>query len=58
MLLEEAKKKGIQRILVGAHKSNIGSWKTIEKCGFNFIEEIIDPNDSNEIIRKYSQYYK
>lgn len=58
MLLDEARKKGIQRVLVGAHKSNVGSCKTIEKCGFTFREEIIDPNDSNEIIRKYSQYYK
>lgn len=57
MLLEESKKHHIQRILVGAHSSNIGSCKTIEKCGFKFEEEIIDPYDSNERIKKYSIYY-
>lgn len=57
-MLLEAKKNGIQRIFVGAHTSNIGSWKTMEKCGFKFVEEIVDPNDSNESIKKYSIYYK
>ncbi len=58
LLLEEARKKHIQRILTGVHTSNIGSWKVIEKCGFKFIEEIVDPNDSSEKIKKYSIYYK
>ena len=54
MLLEEAKKRGIRRVLIGAHTSNVGSCKTIEKCGFSFVEEIQDPYDENERIRKYS----
>lgn len=53
MLLEEAKKRGIRRVLIGAHASNIGSCKTIEKCGFSFVEEIQDPYDEKERIRKY-----
>ena len=54
MLLEEAKKKGIRRVLIGAHTSNIGSCRTIEKCGFSFLEEIQDPYDDNERIRIYT----
>ena len=54
MLLEEAKKRGIRRVLIGAHTSNVGSCKTIEKCGFSFVEEIQDPYDENERIRKYA----
>lgn len=57
MLLEEAKKHHIQRVLVGAHASNVGSCRTIEKCGFQFEEEIPDPDNPNETIRKYSIYY-
>ena len=57
MLLEEAKKRHIYRILIGSHTSNIGSCKVIEKCGFKFEEEIIDPYNSNETIKKYSIYY-
>lgn len=53
MLLEEAKKQGIRRGLIGAHASNIGSCRAIEKCGFSFVEEIQDPYDENERIRKY-----
>lgn len=29
------------------------SCRTIEKCGFTFVEEIRDPYDENERIRKY-----
>lgn len=57
LMLEEAKKHHIHKILIGAHGSNIGSCKTIEKCGFKFEEEIIDPYDPNETIKKYSIYY-
>ena len=57
MLLEEAKKRHIYRILIGSHTSNIGSCKVIEKCGFKFEEEITDPYNSNETIKKYSIYY-
>lgn len=56
LLLKEAKNHHIQRVLVGAHSSNIGSCKVIEKCGFKFEEEIIDPYNSNETIKKYSKY--
>lgn len=56
MLLEEAEKKGIRRVRIGAHTSNVGSCKTIEKCGFTFLEEVQDPDDENEKIRKYEIY--
>lgn len=54
LLLKEAKNHHIQRVLVGAHSSNTGSCKVIEKCGFKFEEEVIDPYNSNESIKKYS----
>ncbi len=53
LLLEEAKKKGIRRVRTGAYASNIGSCRTIEKCGFTFFEEIPSPYDEGEVIRKY-----
>ncbi|MGN0516405.1 GNAT family N-acetyltransferase, partial [Eubacterium sp.] len=56
MLLEEAKNRHIHRVLIGSHASNIGSCKVIEKCGFKFEEEIIDPYNLNEMIKKYSKY--
>ena len=53
LLLEEAKKKGIRRVRTGAYASNIGSCRTIEKCGFICFEEIPSPYDKGEVIRKY-----
>ena len=36
MMLEEAKQKKIYKVLVGAYEGNVGSCKTIEKCGGQF----------------------
>lgn len=56
ILLEETKKRYIHKILIGSHASNIGSCKVIENCGFKFEEEIIDPSNSSETIKKYFKY--
>ena len=43
MTMTEAKKKNIDKVLLGAYIGNIGSWKVMEKCGgkleYIFIEE-------------------
>lgn len=53
MMLEEAKKKKIYKIMIGAHTSNIGSCKVIEKCGGKLEKVIQDPDDVNETINRY-----
>ena len=53
LVLKEAKKKKMYKILVAAHKSNVSSWRVIEKCNGVFEKEIIDPNNENEKINRY-----
>lgn len=53
LTLEEAKKKKIYKVLMGAHKSNIGSCKVIENCNGIFENEVNDPDDINEKINRY-----
>lgn len=53
MMIEEAKKKKIYKIMLGAHTSNIGSCKVIEKCGGILENVVIDPTDKNETINRY-----
>jgi len=50
--MKEPQKMGIDRIHVGAYSENVGSCKTIEKCGFIFDEIIIDEGCGKEI-KKY-----
>ena len=50
--IDEAFKQGITTIYVGAYTDNIASCKTIEKCGFEFDEVIIDEGCGKEI-KKY-----
>ena len=38
--LEKARKKGFNNIYAGTYVGNVGSWKVMEKCGFEF-EKII-----------------
>lgn len=53
LVLGEAKNKKITKILVGAHKSNIGSRRVIEKCN-GVVENIVeDPDDKEEQIVRY-----
>lgn len=53
LALEEAKKKKIYKVLMGAHKSNIGSCKIIENCNGILENEVNDPDDINEKINRY-----
>lgn len=53
LTLEEAKKKKIYKVLMGAHKSNIGSCKVIENCNGMLENEVNDPDNKNETINRY-----
>lgn len=55
--MKEAQKRDIKYIYVGAYTENIASCKTIEKCGFDFDEHIIDKGCDKEI-RKYYYSFK
>lgn len=53
LTLEEAKKKNIRKVLLGAHTSNIGSCRVIEKCG-GILENVVKaPDVENETINRY-----
>ena len=52
LLLQEAKKRNIDKVYVGIHDSNIGSIKVIENCNGIF-EKIIKIDSDPEKIRKY-----
>lgn len=52
MMLEQAKKKGIYKVLVGVHDNNVGSWKTVEKCG-GVMENVVHIENDDEPIRRY-----
>ena len=53
MMLQEAKNKKINKVLLGAYTSNIGSCKVIEKCKGILENVVIDPNDAKETINRY-----
>lgn len=53
LVLKEAKNKKIYSVLIGAHKSNVGSCKVIENCNGILENTITDPDDSNEQINRY-----
>ena len=52
MMLDQAKKKGMYRVLIGVHESNIGSWRTVEKCG-GVLENVVHIEQDEEPIRRY-----
>lgn len=52
LVLFEARKKHIYRVLVGAHEDNIASRRVIEKCGGIF-DNIVEDRDSNKKICRY-----
>lgn len=54
-MLTEAKRLGISEVLLGAYSSNVASWKTMERCGAQFLRCILeDPSDPQSEIRQYS----
>lgn len=52
MTLEEANKIGIKRVLLGTYEENIGSWKTMEKCGAE-LENIVIEEETGLPIKRY-----
>ena len=52
LTLKEAKEKNINKVLLGAYIGNIGSWKTMEKCGGKF-EGITIEKDTGLPIKRY-----
>lgn len=52
MMLEQAKTRNICKVLLAAYENNIGSWKTIEKCG-GVLENIVFEEGDDREIRRY-----
>lgn len=53
-MLQEAKARGLNEVLLGAYSSNIGSWKTMERCGARFLRSVLeDESDPNSEIKQY-----
>ena len=57
MMLEEAKKRGLYTVLLGCYEGNIGSQKTIEKCG-GILENTVSYDEYEEPIKRYWIYSK
>lgn len=53
LILEEAKKQKIYKVLVGSYKSNIGSCRVIEKNGGVLENEVADNDSPTETIKRY-----
>ena len=52
LMLEQAKTKKIFKVLIGVHEGNIGSWKTVEKCG-GILENTVYIEKDDEPVRRY-----
>lgn len=52
LTLNEAMKKGINKVLLGAYTGNIGSWKVMEKCG-GILDSIVIEEETGLPIKKY-----
>ena len=52
LMLQQAKRRGIYRVLIGVYDSNVGSWKTVEKCGGR-LENVVHIENGDEPIRRY-----
>jgi 4-oxalocrotonate tautomerase family enzyme len=52
LMLEQAKAKHIYKVLIGVHEGNVGSRKTVEKCGGIFENTVFVEGDK-EPIRRY-----
>ena len=51
-MLEQARAKHITRVLIVVHEGNVGSWKTVEKCG-GILENTVSVEGDDEPIRRY-----
>jgi len=58
--LEECKRLGMEEVILGCYKDNIGSAKTIIKNGGELMNEVEEEKEINEYwkIKLISQYYK
>ncbi len=52
MTMTEAKKKNIDKVLLGAYIGNIGSWKVMEKCGGK-LENIVIEEETGLPVKRY-----
>lgn len=52
LMLEQAREKKIRKVLIGVHEGNVGSWKTVEKCG-GILENTVRIEGNDEPIRRY-----
>ena len=52
LTIEEAKKRNIDHVLLGAYDGNIPSWKIMEKCGGK-LENIVIEEESGLPVRRY-----
>lgn len=48
----EAKKKNIDKVLLGVYTGNIGSWKVMEKCGGK-LENIVIEGGTGLPVKRY-----
>lgn len=53
MMLDEAKNRKIDPVLVSCHTSNIGSRRIIERCHGKLDNIVADPNSKHETINRY-----
>ncbi len=47
IMLEEAKNRKINKVLIGVHKSNVGSRRVVEKC-HGILENIVEDSENPE----------
>ena len=52
LVIQEARKKNLKRLLLASYEGNIGSWKVMEKCGAK-LENIIIEGETGLPIKRY-----
>lgn len=52
LTMQEAKKKNIDKVLLGAYTGNIGSWKVMEKCKGK-LENIVIEEETGLPVKRY-----
>lgn len=52
LVLQEAKKKDINKVLVAAYTGNVGSWKVMEKCNGK-LDRIVIEEETGLPIKQY-----
>jgi len=52
LLLQQAAAMKIPKALIGVHEGNVGSWKTVERCGGMLENTVLVPGEE-EPIRRY-----